>query len=807
MGRSPRQPRPAGRRGKALTACFTVLACAPIAFGIDPPARANADALAPVAVVVRGKGNGHGRGMSQWGAFGWATALGSSWQDILSFYYGGGGRTISPMNPADPADAARATMSVRLQALDSANTSVISDTGAATWAGKPGSYAALVAVPVGRNIYDVWGSAKAACVATSTPSTGFVQIGDNVKGPIEFATPKGSDPLATVPADLIGVCEPPSASRANGRIRYYRGSIRAVNDTKGNRRTANTLPTELYLRGVVPRESPAGWGDAAGGLGMNALRAQAVAARSYSLSESRYSYARTCDTQDCQVYGGAAIRSTPSKSAMVIEDSRSNQAIADTAGVVIKDRNLTVVRTEFTSSNGGRTAGGQFPAKIDAGDLAADAQLQSWSRIFTANDLQRKYPTIGVFLSISVQHDGLGGDWDGYATSVTINGAAGSVTRSAWQFRGDFDLNSPWYETFPVPAAEPNAAQVGSILYIGDSVSEGAANEFSAIVTPAYPQVNYQACAGRGMAGQACMFAVKPPQLNLDGTGIANASEAPAIAIVALGYNDNPNTFDAELQQMISILTGKGVGRMLFVNLSTRATSRNYAKTNASLVAAATANPAITVLDWNAASSGADQWRWFDNTSLCCWVHLSTTGQTEFALFLRQQLDSLRAQGLLPVAASLAPVIPGLPLGEKNAGQMVTAVQKKLNSSLALKARARLVTDGRFGKATAKAVRRFQKSKGLPSTGTVDRATWESLWAGPRLDLAILSPGTTHAAVASVRRALAKVLKVAISQTGAFDSNLASHVRVFQKRAGLKQSGKVGPTTWAVLMDAASRTP
>ena len=93
------------------------------------------------------------------------------------------------------------------------------------------------------------------------------------------------------------MCVPADTTYRNGRIRYYRGVIRAVNDGSGNKRTVNVLNIESYLRGVVPRESPAGWGDLAGGLGMNALRAQAVAARSYATSETRYSYAKTCDTQ------------------------------------------------------------------------------------------------------------------------------------------------------------------------------------------------------------------------------------------------------------------------------------------------------------------------------------------------------------------------------------------------------------------------------------------------------------------------------------------------------------------------------
>ena len=762
------------------------------------PSVASAEGLPPVAIVIRGKGNGHGRGLSQWGAYGWATKLNATWRDILTFYYGGGGRTIAPLGAGDQ----ESTMSVRLEALDGRHTSVISDSGSARWTGKDTAYGALVAKPVGRNLYDVFASATPRCSPNPDPPAGFVLIGDNVKGPVEFTAPNGTSPTAAVPADLLGVCETSSPRR----IRFYRGTIRAVTDGKGNVRTANVVPVDLYLRGVVPRESPAGWGSAAGGRGMHALRAQSVAARSYSMSERRYSYAKTCDTQNCQVYGGAALRNVGSTSTAVIEDPRTNTAIDDTAGVVIKDSNGFPVRAEFSSSNGGRTAGGQFPAKNDPGDLAADAGLQSWTRLVTATQVQKMYPRIGVLLSVTTAHDGLGGDWGGYATSVTITGTAGSVTRSGWEFRGDFDLNSPWYETFPVAPAAPDAAPVGPTLLIGDSVSESIASEFAAVVTSAYPAMTYHACSGRGMVGQACLFDVKAPQLDMDGVGVANALPAPATAIVALGYNDNPALFEAELGQMIATLTAKGVQRMIFVNLSTRATSRNYDRTNAALTAASLANPAVSVFDWNAASSAPERWRWFDNTSLCCWVHLSTTGQTEFALFLREQLDALRAQGLLPTTSGPATVIPGLPLSRDDRGTMVQAVQKRLNAVLGLKRSKRLVTDGQYGRVTATAVRSFQKKNALPVTGTVDRATWEALWGGPRRDIAVLSVGARHASVAAVRRALGKVLRTGTGTSGVFDTGLAERVRTFQKRAGLRASGKVGPNTWVVLMEAAART-
>jgi len=764
---------------------------------------ASADALPPTAIVVRGHGYGHGRGLSQYGALGWATKFSKTWQDILSFYYDNG-HVISAIVGSDSKMLPGGNITVRLQAQDSVNTSVISDNGTLTWLGRGGSYSGLVAVPTGRNVYSVFGSASPTCAVSSVPAA-YTKIADNVPGPVEFGTLNGSLATAVAPTDLVGVCVPADSTYRNGRIRYYRGTIRAVNDGNGNKRTVNVVNIESYLRGVVPRESPAGWGDQAGGLGMNALRAQAVAARSYATSETRYSYAKTCDTQDCQVYLGAASRTVGGSTPAILEDPRSDRAVTETVNIVMRSPAGAIARTEFTSSNGGRTAGGTFSAKTDDGDVIADAQLQSWARIITATDIQKKYPTIGVLTSVVTTHDGLGGEWNGYATSVTITGTAGVVTRKGWDFRSDWDLNSPWYDTSSAPAVDPAAPAVGSILFVGDSVSESIATEFAAVVTPAYPTLTWQACAGRGLVGADCLSTVTAPQIDKDGVGIVNSFDAPAIAIVALGYNDDQNTVESKVQQMLSALVAKNVQRIIFVNLSTRSTTRTYARTNAALATAAAANPAVTVLDWNAASGAANQWRWFDNGSLCCWVHLNATGQAEFTLFLRAQLDDLRAKGLLPAAASAAPIVPGLPLADKNAGVMVQTVQKTLNKVLNLTGKKRLATDGIYGKGTAAAVKSFQATVNLPQTGTVDRPTWDALGLTARPELAVMKKGTKHPAVKTVQRALAKVLKTKIQADGIYGPALVTHVKTFQKRSGLPVTGRVGPSTWSVLMATAER--
>lgn len=784
-------------------ALVAAIAFVPAAAETAAPVAVGADSLPPNAVIVRGRGFGHGRGLSQYGALGWATKFQKTWQEILAFYYDKG-HTISAIVESDARLLPGGNMSVRLETIDGASTSVVSDNGTLTWAGQAGQWGALVAKPTGRNTYDVFASAGPTCAPVTVPAS-FTRLATGVTGPVEFTSLNGANPAATAPTELVGVCEPPDSTYRNGRIRYYRGSIRAANDGKGNIRTVNIVPLESYLRGVVPRESPAGWGDQAGGLGINALRAQAVAARSYSVSESRYSYAKTCDTMDCQVYGGAATRTVGGSTPAILEDARTDRAILETAGIVIRSAAGAIARTEFTSSNGGRTAAGTFAAKADEGDLAADAQLQTWSRTLPAADIQKKYPSIGVLTSVVTAHDGLGGEWNGYAVSVTITGTAGSVTRKAWDFRSDWDLNSPWYDTSSAPAVDPAAAAVGSILYVGDSVSESIANEFAAVVTPSYPTLTWHACAGRGFVGADCIAKVAAPQVDTDGIGIVNSVEPPAIAIIALGYNDDQNTVESEVQQMLSALTAKGVQRIIFVNLSTRSTTRTYSRTNAALAAAAAANPSVTVLDWNAASSAPNQWRWFDNASLCCWVHLNASGQTEFALFLRAQLDDLRARGLLPAAAATVPVVPGLPLATKNKGAMVRTVQVTLNKVLKLTGKMKLATDGEFGKGTAAAVSAFQATVNLPATGTVDRATWDALGLSARPELGVLRKGTRHPSVKTVQRALAKVLKTRIPVDGVYGNGLVAHVKTFQKRAGLPQSGRVGPSTWSILMATAAR--
>jgi peptidoglycan hydrolase-like protein with peptidoglycan-binding domain len=435
--------------------------------------------------------------------------------------------------------------------------------------------------------------------------------------------------------------------------------------------------------------------------------------------------------------------------------------------------------------------------RVDDGDIAADSSDLNWSAVIDAQSIQKKYPSIGVLLSVVTTHDGLGSDWNGYATQVTISGTAGVVNVSGWEFKSTFSLRSPWYETTPIYGSTSSSTVVGPMLFIGDSVGESIIAEFNSIVRPAYPNVDYQALSSRCLIGATC---VGTP----DGITIINslpADKTPAIAVIELGYNDSPNTFGTEADQVVAALTAKGVQRIIFVNMSTRRTTAGFEVSNTALANIAATHANVTVLDWNTYTTDAPKWRWFvknDN------VHLTATGKTEFALYLRAQFDALRTQGLLPQTPGAPDVEIGLPLRTNQKGDMVKLVQKSLNAAFKLKKKA-IPTDGIFGKSTKALVMRYETAMALPVDGVVDVDVWKSLGLDKKPRAAVLRLGTQHPSVKVLQATLNRVLKISLKTSGYYDGPTVYYVKQFQQRAKLPATGNVNRVTWLALMTTADR--
>jgi SpoIID/LytB domain protein len=367
-------------------------------------------------LVLVGHGWGHGRGMGQYGAFGYAVDHGWSSDRILSHYYGG----------TRPGQIGNPFITVRLRSLERPGNPLRS-TG--SWITSSQSFTVGGLLVAGGSAARIIRSGGRWHLFTTFHGC----AAGNGYGP--FTLTAATVATKTNPGDdtsrMLRVC-------ASGRS--YRGTISAVPHGTSVL-LVNRLPMNSYLRGVVPRESPASWGDAGGGRGMAALRAQAVAARSYAQAENRNPpYAKTCDTTSCQMYGGAADHGTP------IEDPRSDRSVATTTGQVRRDAANKVVRTEFSASTGGWTVpGGLWPAVRDEGD--SRSPFHTWTTTLSGAALARMYG-VGAFRQLLVTaQNGLGVE-GGRAQRVRIVGSTGSRTVSGTQFSSDWNLSSDWF--FPV---------------------------------------------------------------------------------------------------------------------------------------------------------------------------------------------------------------------------------------------------------------------------------------------------------------------------------------------------------------------
>ena len=811
------------RKRLALLVAGAITAVLPI---IHSATSARAGVSPVQSVVIDGRGNGHGAGLSQWGALGWATQYDKTWKEILGIYYTN--TTLDQVKDSDFHNTPVGHMVVQLSALDGLQTAVISDSLSLTTAADPSghTWGSLVAreVPGRNNVYDLWGKRGVECPTiddtlsppdpsdgdvtdttlpdssssttvpsssssepstSSAPSTSaasssipdssvppapvrtsaWVRIARSVTGPITFATALSDSASAIAPRDVIGVCQ------KNRSVRYYRGTVSATNNAAGRNYTFNTVLLEDYVRGVVPRESPASWAKVGGGKGIHALRAQAVAARSYAVSSRpRSSGAKTCDTSSCQVYGGAASRRSVGGKVARLENPASNAAVSDTAGTVLRYQNGAVAWALFSSSNGGRSITSLYEAVDDPGDAIAANPHHAWSKSVPASAITSKWPQLGQLLNIRVTKRSGGGVWDGWVDNLVLEGTKMDLSLTGDQFRRALKLKSR-YLSFTL-LREPDKKSVGPALFIGDTTGASALTDLKMLTNGAYSvawDVKSLRCvtkSGRGCASNNVLNAI-------------DAAATPAFVIVQAGYYEDPAAMSTAVDRTMEALLARGVTRVLWVNLSERRLNQDgtptFAPANAALVEAATRWDQLTVLDWNAASSSDDAARWFVKGSAerPDFINLTNAGRSRFALFIRTQLDDLRSRELLPVEVSSTPIttvptstvpgsegettvvrstVPGsstpAPTSPTSVSTPTTVVSttstiaRPVVRPLRLGTRGTLVRilqrelaargypvreTGYFGLITQRYVKAFQRSQQLPVSGLAGMRTWKAL--------------------------------------------------------------------------------
>ena len=248
-------------------------------------------------LVVKGAGFGHGVGMSQYGAYGFALK-GSDHEAILGHYYS----------------------ATRIGRLD-------------------GGGSVRVLLKAGGRIV-LTNAAAVAGGRRLDPSRRYIARA-GFGGAVMLRSASGRDlgtyasPLTITGADggfqIIGRS---GHAATDGR---YRGSLQLRATALGGVAAINALGLDDYIRGVVAGEMPSGWPQAA-------LRAQAVAARTYALATSKEGdgFDQYSDTRS-QVYNGIAG-----------ETAATDEAVAATSGEVVVFDGKPIV-TYYFSTSGGRT--------------------------------------------------------------------------------------------------------------------------------------------------------------------------------------------------------------------------------------------------------------------------------------------------------------------------------------------------------------------------------------------------------------------------------------------------------------------
>ena len=243
--------------------------------------------------VVKGAGFGHGVGMSQYGAYGYAKH-GFKYDAILTHYYTG--TTIGSTTD----------QTVRVLLLDGA--------GGVSFSG-----------------------AGSACGATLKPGKGYVA---KSKGGGIVVRSKKKALVARCGGVMTATGAPNVFVKGKGT---YHGSLEVRSSSNGLD-AINVVELEDYVRGVVSRESPSSWP-------IEALKAQAVAARSYVLASA--SHGSTFDVFDdtrSQAYGGVGA-----------ETAKTDQAVSATHLQVVLYMGK-VAQTFFFSTSGGHTENNEFSA-------------------------------------------------------------------------------------------------------------------------------------------------------------------------------------------------------------------------------------------------------------------------------------------------------------------------------------------------------------------------------------------------------------------------------------------------------------
>ncbi|RDU37963.1 sporulation protein SpoIID [Neobacillus piezotolerans] len=348
----------------------------------------------------------------------------------------------------------------------------------------------------------------------ATDTADFLEEITNSQGQVWYRV-SASGKTGWVPFTYVNLLDAPSESLTkinNDTKKIYRGSF-FLKPNGSKVEVLNTLGMEDYLKGVVPSEMPASWHK-------EALKAQAIVARTYATRIRALT-----NTAASQVYGG-----------YTAEDSRSNAAIKETEGLLVKYGGK-VAETYFFSTSGGKTANvgdvwnsnqSYYPYLISVDDPYETSKYTSWTKVFPASTILKSfgYPETATLYNITLSKTGMNGEVRG----VTVETSAGTktITGNESQIR----------KLFPI---EETSAY--NMLY---------SNWFDISITRETAAMSVQTSTGTEAIDTLKGYTVQTPQgtVTLDGSGVSIQTSGGVVSSEGSGISE-------------VILTGKGWGHRI----------------------------------------------------------------------------------------------------------------------------------------------------------------------------------------------------------------------------------------------------
>lgn len=228
--------------------------------------------------------------------------------------------------------------------------------------------------------------------------------------------------------------------------RWYRGRVLVTSNGSGVN-AINYVDLEHYLYSVVGGEMPTSWP-------LEALKAQAVAARSYALhkrGQARSPHYDVGGTTAHQVYGGLG------------EETQSTHAAVEGTRGQVLTYNGQVIEAVFHSSSGGHTENVEdvwsqpLPYLRGVQDFDAGAPVFEWTRTFSNDEFSNLVPDVGRLISATPQRVSP----QGRVREIRVEGDRGARVLSGSDLRSALGLRSTLFSI----AVSGNSVQVNGRGY------------------------------------------------------------------------------------------------------------------------------------------------------------------------------------------------------------------------------------------------------------------------------------------------------------------------------------------------------